>query len=359
MKNIVSIIVPIYKIPYDALKKCIESLLGQTHKNCEIILIDDGSPDKCGEICDRYYELDKSGLLKVVHKKNAGVSDARNTGLELAVGKYVMFVDADDYLYKSAVEDMLNIAETNAADIVVCDYERFFSEDVQFKECKNKSIVKTFDKKEDLKILRSKCLREDDKLGIRFNGAPWGKMYRLELLKSKNLYFDTTLVRSQDNLFNFIAFGLANKICYTNSKYYYYRYLPNSSVNKFRKNLYEISDNYIRAVKKTLEKENQVEEYQEILYRVKEEKLIEFCHVYAAHPDNKETYKEKCSAIKRAYKNWIIIPEAKYKNDVHSINDRILLKNIYNEKYKSALILSEMVIIMRKPYYKIKGMLKL
>lgn len=95
MSDLVSIIVPIYGVE-EYLNKCINSIINQTYKNLEIILVDDGSPDKCPEICDAFEK--KDDRIKVIHKKNGGLSDARNAGLDIAHGDYFVFVDSDDWL---------------------------------------------------------------------------------------------------------------------------------------------------------------------------------------------------------------------------------------------------------------------
>ncbi len=111
---LVSIIVPVYQVePY--LNKCVDSLLAQTYEHLEIILVDDGSPDKSGEICDRYQTLD--ARVRVIHKANGGLSDARNAGIDVATGDYLMFVDSDDYLEPQAVEHLMRIAGDTGCDI--------------------------------------------------------------------------------------------------------------------------------------------------------------------------------------------------------------------------------------------------
>jgi glycosyltransferase involved in cell wall biosynthesis len=103
MNDLVSIIVPVYNTAY-YLPKCIKSMLNQTYHNIEIILVDDGSTDKSATICDKYAKRDKR--IRVIHKKNGGVSSARNTGIENATGRYIMFVDSDDWLPLNAVESL-------------------------------------------------------------------------------------------------------------------------------------------------------------------------------------------------------------------------------------------------------------
>ena len=116
----ISIIVPIYKVE-KYIKKCIESIINQTYKNIEIILVD-GSPDNCGKICDEFAK--KDSRIVVIHKKNGGLSDARNKGTEIATGDYIMYVDGDDYIELSACEELYNIINENKADIVCYNFKK-------------------------------------------------------------------------------------------------------------------------------------------------------------------------------------------------------------------------------------------
>lgn len=111
----ISVIVPVYKVEKD-LNKCIDSILLQTFKDFELILVDDGSPDKCGEICDKYEYEDNR--IKVIHKENGGVSSARNAGIDIARGKYINFVDSDDWIERESLEVLYKIANETCADIV-------------------------------------------------------------------------------------------------------------------------------------------------------------------------------------------------------------------------------------------------
>ncbi len=120
-KGLISVIVPVYNIsPY--INKCIESLIGQTYRELEIILVDDGSTDGSGEICDEY--ASKDSRIKVIHKPNGGLSDARNHGIDIARGEYLGFVDGDDWIHPQMYETMINVLLRDNADIVACSYER-------------------------------------------------------------------------------------------------------------------------------------------------------------------------------------------------------------------------------------------
>ena len=113
---LVSIIVPIYKVePY--LRRCLNSIVNQTYTNLEIILVDDGSPDGCPQICDEYAAKDKR--IVVIHKKNGGLSDARNTGLDICKGEYISFVDSDDWVDEGYIEKLLSFTQKENADIAI------------------------------------------------------------------------------------------------------------------------------------------------------------------------------------------------------------------------------------------------
>ena len=118
LQPLISVIVPIYNVA-KYLPKCIDSLLRQTYKNLEIILIDDGSTDNSGKICDEYSKKDKR--IKVIHKQNGGVCSARNQGLDIAKGNYIAFVDPDDYVLPDMYKTLLNILQKENANIAVCD----------------------------------------------------------------------------------------------------------------------------------------------------------------------------------------------------------------------------------------------
>ena len=111
----ISIVVPVYKVE-KYLKKCVNSLINQTYKNLEIILVDDGSPDNSGMICDEFLELDKR--VKVLHKENGGLSDARNEGIKLATGDFILFVDSDDYLELDGCQNLVDVIKNTKADVV-------------------------------------------------------------------------------------------------------------------------------------------------------------------------------------------------------------------------------------------------
>lgn len=120
--SLISVIIPVYKVE-KYLRRCLDSVLNQTYQNIEIILIDDGSPDKCPEICDEYEKRDKR--IRVIHKKNSGLADVRNIGVECASGEYISFVDSDDFIANNYLEVLYEGLKTHGADISIVSYRNF------------------------------------------------------------------------------------------------------------------------------------------------------------------------------------------------------------------------------------------
>lgn len=166
----ISIIVPVYKVePY--LRRCVDSILAQTYTDFELILVDDGSPDNCGAICDEYAA--KDSRIRVIHQENGGLSAARNAGLDVAAGEYITFVDSDDLLLDTYLEMLFDTIHTKGADISVCDIIKF-SNDEQLKiESDNQTSVATMSG-------RDACASIYKMDGI-VPVMAWGKLYKREL----------------------------------------------------------------------------------------------------------------------------------------------------------------------------------
>ena len=167
MSDLVSIIVPVYNTG-TYLAPCLQSLCDQTCKNLEIILVDDGSTDGSGAVCDEFARRDDR--IKVIHQKNAGVSAARNAGLDAASGAYLTFVDADDGLVPEAVETALRYLRENNADVVTYGWQKFFSDDGHTEEC-----AEPFSCTEDIPGVLREILEHYSACG---GGYPWNKLWR-------------------------------------------------------------------------------------------------------------------------------------------------------------------------------------
>lgn len=178
--SLVSIIVPVYKVER-FIQKCIRSIINQSYPNIEIILVDDGSPDKCPQICDKLAEEDTK--IKVIHKKNEGVTKARIEGFKASEGEYVFFVDADDTLEAYAIEELLKNSQKYDADISICQVNILYDNKIipQFRNVKY-----GYYSKEDIINLLGRNFLYDEKTNR--SGIPlylWGKLYKRKLLIDK------------------------------------------------------------------------------------------------------------------------------------------------------------------------------
>lgn len=213
----VSIIIPIYNVE-KYLSKLIESVLNQTYKNIEIILVDDGSPDKCPSIMDEYAKLDER--IIAIHKKNGGVSSARNAGLDIASGDFIMFVDGDDYVDADYVDYFLNLVEKSNKQI---GYGKYFYTINNDKTSNEKEIVTSEKAMEYI---------YDNKIGV----AVWNKIYSSKLIKENNVKFNEGIWYGEGMLFNIGVLQYANEVVIGEKATYHQTFNPNSAVNKFNLN---------------------------------------------------------------------------------------------------------------------------
>lgn len=180
----VSIIIPVYNAE-ETIRRCIESVVFQTEKNWELLLIDDGSIDGSGDICDLYANSDSR--ISVIHKENGGVSSARNAGLKVAKGEYVSFLDADDYIKETYLEEML---EHSPADLIICGFYNPQGTDFVPDEFSGNIALNG----EFLKKL----------IGIPFYlDTPWCKLFKREIIEKLRLSFDENMMLSEDTLFSY------------------------------------------------------------------------------------------------------------------------------------------------------------
>lgn len=189
----VSIIVPIYKVE-SYLPKCIDSILVQTYTDFELILVDDGSPDNCGIICDAYAEKDKR--VRVIHQKNAGVSAARNAGIEAAKGEYISFIDGDDYVEKNFLEQAL-MQFTGTVDLVCFGYRSVNETDSEL----GRWVHKKEDFRLDTEELRCDFVA-DQLLRYRVSWEVWNKVFRRNIILENGIRFaDNHENFAEDQLF--------------------------------------------------------------------------------------------------------------------------------------------------------------
>lgn len=208
MRPNLSIIVPIYNVE-KYLERCINSILNQTFSDFELILVDDGSPDNCGKICDEYKE--KDNRIMVIHKKNGGLSDARNAGLDVAKGKYIGFVDSDDIIHPRMYEALFQCINKSNSDIAQCKFKKFKS----LEELEN-----------DLDNYNETFEEYDNKTAIidmidnnKINVNSWNKLYKSELFET--LRFPKGKIH-EDEFLTYKLLYNSKKIVYVNQELYYY-----------------------------------------------------------------------------------------------------------------------------------------
>ena len=233
----VSVIVPVYHVE-KYINKFVDSLINQTLSDIEIILVDDESPDNCGKICDEYAA--KDSRISVIHKKNGGVSEARNDGIRNAKSDFVMFVDSDDWCEPNMCEVAYNsIIDTNS-DIAIFNYYNNYEN----YERKNNNIpVLELDTYKDIEKLQMtifhsdfiRLLDEHSKYYLDL-GAPWSKIFKRNFLIDNNLYFDKSLKGIFDDVF-FCLYSLekAKKVVTRDVALYHWRRLDNTLSTSFKK----------------------------------------------------------------------------------------------------------------------------
>ena len=220
----ISIIVPVYKVE-KYLRRCLDSIVAQTLTNWECILVDDGSPDNSGKICDEYAQ--KDGRFIVLHQENQGVSVARNVGIEKSSGEWIMFVDPDDYLENTMVSTLVQKSKSDD-DIVQCCCKRqfngvfetdyFYAEDMFFDSEDKKYILYC-------ELLSApEADKRKKKAQHNWIGAPWAKIIKTAFLRKHNILFDPILRCREDVIFNLYAFTIARKIKYINESLYVYNH---------------------------------------------------------------------------------------------------------------------------------------
>ena len=279
-EELISIMGPVYNVE-EYLKECIDSIINQTYKRIEIILVDDGSTDKSGKICDDYAKIDKR--IKVVHKENGGLSDARNVGISVSSGKYIAFVDSDDWVEKTMYKKMYSLCKKYDADICVCGYFREYKDET-ISKCSSKGVVY---KKED-------ALRELIK-GVTIQDHAWTKLYKKSLWE--HIEYPVGKVY-EDIRTTYRVFQEAGIVCLLSERMYHYRQRKGSIA---RDGFTNKKIEWLEAIKEMDHdiKENSVE-YNDILYKRVKEVECSLLREYFLYSTSKQ-YKEKYSLAKNLY----------------------------------------------------------
>lgn len=227
---LVSVIVPIYNVE-KYLPKCLDSIIHQSYENLEIILVDDGSTDKCPLICDDYAKKDKR--IKVIHKNNGGLSDARNVGLEIAKGEYCAFIDSDDYVDTDFIKTLINSAINSHSDIAVCAYyiDSGMNLTKQKATTEKEISFNNIQAMKDFFAQKSIC-------GV----MTWNKLYKRSLFTNNEITFPIGRIH-EDNFTTYKLLYFAARVCYISDPLYYYVNRPGSIMNRgYSNNTLDIID---------------------------------------------------------------------------------------------------------------------
>ncbi len=223
MNELVSIIVPVYNCE-QYLNRCIDSILDQSYIGIEVLLLDDGSVDNSGEICDEYAKKDKR--VRVFHKENTGVSDTRNYGIIEASGEYIQFVDSDDWIEKTMTEDLVNNMKSCDSDMVVCGYVRI----TKYMHRKDKIWDKQgiYSNQDYMKNILN------DPTGY-YYGVIWNKLYKSSIIKNNHLHFLEKLNLGEDFTFNMQYLRHVKSISTISKRLYIYNYINTGSLSRYDK----------------------------------------------------------------------------------------------------------------------------
>lgn len=298
--DLVSVIIPVYNVK-QYLNECVESIITQTYRNLEIILVDDGSSDGSEELCDLLATRDDR--IMVIHQANKGLPGARNSGLKIADGKWILFVDSDDWLVENAVELLLQTVKgTPETEIVLFGLQR-----KQEYEKKQADVVAINSKKLSIEEILDLYHDAFDPMSERFHllgegkVPAWTKLYNSEFLKKNEIDFFEEVRIHEDVPFAALIYQKATHVTFLDAKLYMYRYNPNSIMNSYR-------PNYVKEMKdlmnrmRLIGKEHEDVEYAKLLLNNRViattvNLLIKcFCH-----KDNQNSYRER----KKTYYEWV------------------------------------------------------
>ena len=237
----VSVIVPIYKVE-KYLDRCVQSIRNQTYRNLEIILVDDGSPDNCPQMCDTYAKQDDR--IRVIHKENGGLSDARNAGIDIATGVYISFVDSDDWIHNQMIEILMGMIEQKQCEISVCQ-SQYAYEGKEYKD----SLYESENIVEQARMITRKESQYDyfDKSDWR-NAyiVAWNKLYHRRLFDK--IRYPKGKVH-EDEFTTFKLLYEADGIAWTDTVLYYYFVREDSIMGEFKESRFDIFDAYLEKIR--------------------------------------------------------------------------------------------------------------
>ena len=323
-KDLVSIIVPVYNVE-KTIEECLNSIKNQLYTNIEVLLIDDGSPDNSGKICDLYSE--KDSRFKTFHIENGGVSNARNLGLTKSTGKYIMFVDSDDIVNNDFVSKMVN-KMNQGYQIVTCGYKIFLANSNSF-------IPNTVNYNSKEKYV------EDLQEGLLFNQI-WNKIYLSDVIKKNNIIFDKTISIAEDWKFNIEYLKYIDSFSICNETLYNYRITNTGLGFKYNKDSNTIKLDLVRKMKTNIYNNKNTEYISKL-----------FITQYYSYFSNIINKRNSMTKKEKKELSINIINSDYYDNDlkdcsISSIKYKVLLKVLLSKKYRLINIFAKLASIYDK-----------
>lgn len=325
----ISIVVPVYKVEENFLRNCIEKILEQTYSDIELILVDDGSPDKCGEICDEYAVSDKR--IKVIHQINSGVSSARNTGIKNACGNWILFVDADDWLEKEACEVLaLAVQKYKDCDIIQFRaYQNYAANEKKLDTSIKSDYVYSSESIDDLLFVYRNGMQtpkfRKQSIAVATSYFVWDKMYKRSFLRENEIEFPPGIKISEDKLFYLNCLLKFKTMVLINDFLYHYRANELSATHKYAEDL---DDNRIRLLKVLCNvaalMDHKIEDMQEKHSDIIERDLMDFA-VVAASGVIVNKYYHRASPLK---------PMEKWKESDKYLKNTFIDKAIHSIKFR-------------------------
>lgn len=324
MDDLISIVVPIYNVE-NYLCKCINSIINQTYKNIEIILVNDGSTDNCLEICKKYKKNDKR--IKIINKDNGGLSSARNAGIDVARGKYIAFIDSDDYIDKDMILVLYNLIKKDKINISICNrfhyYEYEKNKNKMYKPyCKNKSS-------NTIKMNKKEALKELCTFNL-FDMSACGKLFNIRLF-DKIKFPENRL--SEDYFIMYKLFDLCENISYSYKPLYYYRQRK-GSISKNKKINYDYKQASFEQMNYIKNKYPDLTNYVRTAYALAN--ITEF-HQYIKNRNEYPEKKELLQLQKNVTDNYKYIKSNEKLSNLRKIQVYLFCKNvnIYTFAYKN------------------------
>ena len=291
--SLISVIVPVYNVER-YLPRCIESILGQTYTNFELILVDDGTPDRSGIICDKYSE--KDSRIKVIHKENGGVSSARNAGIDIAEGEWITFVDSDDWVTDDYLDVLVDPLRTGNYDLTVgvLEWRSFHisSNPYEAKIINTQNLIKSEIDILDCNELSGACL----------------KLFSAEIIEENNIRFPDGIKIAEDAIFVAKYLKECKHIFLTGKVIYHYNFINDSSVSKTNRYYEEINlwfSEYINAYAETLRYWGVSDDIFKYAISKKTVKMFSLNIKNIIRAFDEETSKTKINAVFSSYEKWI------------------------------------------------------